>query len=65
MVSNFTALRKRRRQDDFSPGGINVRPDRATIVYDNLIRRFFKDTKPIVLGGIEASLRRIAHYDTG
>ncbi len=63
MVSNFTALRKRRRQDDYSPGGTNVRPDRATIVYTNLIRRYFKNTKPVVLGGIEASLRRIAHYD--
>jgi uncharacterized radical SAM protein YgiQ len=64
MVANYTATKKKRRSDDYTPGGINNRrPDRATIVYSNLIRRFFKQTKPIVLGGIEASLRRIAHYD--
>jgi len=64
MVSNYTALKKRRRDDDLTPGGINDRrPDRALIVYTGLIRRFFKNTVPIVLGGIEASLRRIAHYD--
>jgi len=46
------------------PGGFNTkRPDRAVIVYSNLVRRYFKKTRPIVLGGIEASLRRIAHYD--
>jgi len=64
MVANYTALKKRRRKDDFTPGGENTkRPDRATIVYSNLIRKYFKNTAPIVLGGIEASLRRIAHYD--
>jgi len=64
MVANFTASKKRRRQDDFTPGGINnKRPDRAVIAYSNLIRQYFKNTKPIVIGGIEASLRRIAHYD--
>jgi len=64
MVANYTALKKRRRKDDFTPGGKNTRrPDRASIVYSNLIRKYFKNTKPIVLGGIEASLRRIAHYD--
>ncbi len=64
MVANFTASGKRRRQDDLTPGGDNnKRPDRATIVYANLIRRYFKNTKPLVLGGIEASLRRVAHYD--
>jgi len=64
MVANYTALKKRRRKDDFTPGGKNARrPDRATIVYSNLIRKYFKNTKPIVLGGIEASLRRIVHYD--
>jgi uncharacterized radical SAM protein YgiQ len=64
MVANFTASKKRRRQDDFTPGGVNnKRPDRAVIVYSNLIRQYFKNTKPIVIGGIEASLRRIAHYD--
>lgn len=64
MVANRTAANKKRRKDDYTPGGINDRrPDRAAIVYTNLIRRFFKRTSPIVLGGIEASLRRIAHYD--
>jgi len=64
MIANYTALKKKRRSDDYTPGGINNRrPDRATIVYTNLIKRCFKNTKPIVLGGIEASLRRIAHYD--
>lgn len=64
MVANYTATRKRRRSDDNTPGGINNRrPDRATIVYTNLIRRTYKNTRPIVLGGIEASLRRVAHYD--
>ncbi|MBI9085107.1 MAG: YgiQ family radical SAM protein [Desulfobacterales bacterium] len=64
MVANFTALKKRRKSDDFTPGGLNTRrPDRAVIAYANLIRRFFKNTVPIVLGGIEASLRRISHFD--
>jgi len=64
MIANYTSLKKRRKSDDYTPGGINSRrPDRATIVYTNLIKRYFKNTKPIVLGGIEASLRRIAHYD--
>jgi len=64
MVANYTATGKRRKHDDYTPGGLNVRrPDRAIIVYSNLIRRLFKPTVPIVLGGIEASLRRIPHYD--
>jgi len=64
MVANYTASKKKRKSDDFTPGGINnKRPDRATIIYTNLIKKFFKKTKPIVLGGIEASLRRITHYD--
>jgi len=64
MVANHTASKKKRNSDDFTPGGINNRrPDRAVIVYSNLIRKYFKNTKPIVLGGIEASLRRLAHYD--
>ena len=64
MVANYTALKKYRNNDDFTPGGKNgKRPDRASIVYTNLIRRYYKDTAPIVLGGIEASLRRVAHYD--
>ena len=64
MVANYTASKKRRKRDDYTPGGENTRrPDRAVLVYTNLVRRFFKSTVPIVLGGIEASLRRIAHYD--
>lgn len=64
MVANRTATGRRRKTDDYTPGGLNNRrPDRASIIYSNLIRRFFKDTRPIVLGGIEASLRRTAHYD--
>ncbi|MBQ6337582.1 MAG: YgiQ family radical SAM protein [Kiritimatiellae bacterium] len=64
MVANYTASGKRRRQDDFTPGGINDRrPDRATIVYANLARAAYRPARPIVLGGIEASLRRVAHYD--
>lgn len=64
MVANYTASGKPRRQCDFTPGGENNRrPDRASIVYTGLIRRYFKQTKPIVLGGVEAGLRRIAHYD--
>lgn len=64
MVANYTATLRKRRSDDFTPGGLNDRrPDRAVIVYSNLIRRAFKGTVPIVLGGIEASLRRVTHYD--
>jgi uncharacterized radical SAM protein YgiQ len=64
MVANYTASKRKRKSDDYTPGGQNTRrPDRAVIAYSNLIRRFFKNTRPIVLGGIEASLRRVAHYD--
>ncbi|MDY3060724.1 MAG: YgiQ family radical SAM protein [Fusobacterium sp.] len=65
MVANYTATKKKRRSDDFTPGGENTkRPDRASIAYTNLIKRYFKNSEaPIVLGGIEASLRRITHYD--
>ena len=64
MVANYTASKKRRNNDDFTPNGVNNRrPDRASIVYTGLIRKFYKNTVPIVLGGIEASLRRVAHYD--
>lgn len=65
MVANYTATKKRRQQDDFTPGGVNnKRPDRAILVYSNMIRRFFKGTKKkIVISGIESSLRRITHYD--
>jgi len=64
MVANYTATNKRRRRDDYTPGGENNRrPNRAVIAYTNLIKRNFKNTVPIVLGGVEASLRRVAHYD--
>lgn len=65
MVANYTATKKKRQQDDFTPGGLNnKRPDRAVLVYSNMIRRFFKGTdKKIVISGIESSLRRITHYD--
>lgn len=64
MVANYTASGKRRKSDDFTPGAENTRrPDRAVIAYVNVIRKCFKNTAPIVLGGIEASLRRVPHYD--
>ncbi len=63
MVANYTANKKPRRKDDYSPGGkTGLRPDRAVIVYANRIRETFGDVT-IVIGGIEASLRRFAHYD--
>ncbi len=63
MVNHYTVAKKRRQMDFYSPGGqTGKRPDRATIVYCNLIRKKYKDV-PIVIGGIEASLRRLAHYD--
>lgn len=63
MVANYTPTRKFRKDDDFTPGGVNDRrPDRACIAYTNLIKKHCKGV-PIILGGIEASLRRIAHYD--
>ncbi len=64
MVSNYTATKKFRSDDDYTPGGKNnKRPDRATLKYCNLIRQYYKDTVPIMIGGIEASLRRVTHYD--
>ncbi len=64
MVANYTATKRPKRTDDLTPGGRNDRrPDRGSIVYTNLIKRHFKNHKPIVLGGVEASLRRVAHYD--
>lgn len=63
MVANYTPTRKFRKEDDFTPGGVNDRrPDRAVIAYTNLIKKHIKG-RPIFLAGIEASLRRIAHYD--
>jgi len=64
MVANYTASKKFRNNDDYTAGGVNNRrPDRAVLVYTNLIRQNFKATVPIVIGGIEASLRRVTHYD--
>lgn len=63
MISNYTANKRPRRTDEFSPGEkFGLRPDRAVINYSNRAREAFKDV-PIVLGGIEASLRRLSHYD--
>ena len=63
MVAHYTAAKKRRHDDAYSPGGIGgKRPDRAVIVYCNKIRELYGDV-PIIIGGLEASLRRFAHYD--
>ena len=63
MVAHYTAAKKRRHDDAYSPGGIGgKRPDRAVIVYCNKIRELYGDI-PIIIGGLEASLRRFAHYD--
>jgi uncharacterized radical SAM protein YgiQ len=63
MLAHYTAFRKKRRDDAYTPGGrAGARPNRACIVYTNLIRQAFPGL-PVVLGGIEASLRRITHYD--
>ncbi len=63
MVNHYSVTRHRRKTDSFTPGGImGKRPDYATIVYCNLIRQTYKDV-PILIGGIEASLRRLGHYD--
>ena len=63
MVNHYSVSKKRRRTDAYTPGGVmGKRPDYATVVYSNLIRQTYKNT-PIILGGIEASLRRMAHYD--
>ncbi len=63
MVNHYTVFKKRRHEDAYTPGGVSgKRPDRACMVYCNLIRSVFRDV-PIIAGGIEASLRRLAHYD--
>lgn len=63
MVNHYTAAKKKRHDDLYSPGGKgNSRPDRAVIVYCNRVREAFKNV-PIIIGGVEASLRRFAHYD--
>ena len=63
MVNHYTVSKKHRSRDAYSPGGkMGLRPDLPVIVYSNLIRQVYKDS-PIILGGIEASLRRLGHYD--
>ncbi len=63
MVNHYSVFKRRRKTDDYSPGGqAGKRPDRAVIVYSNRAREAYKDC-PIIIGGIEASLRRLAHYD--
>jgi len=62
-VNHYSVSKKRRSTDAYTPGGVmGKRPDHATAVYGNLIRKTYRDT-PIIIGGIEASLRRMAHYD--
>ena len=63
MVNHYTSSKKRRHNDSYTPGGFyGRRPDYATVVYGNLIRQTYKDS-PVIIGGIEASLRRMGHYD--
>ncbi len=63
MVNHYTVNKKKRSVDSYSPGGkMGLRPDHAVVVYGNLIRKKYKN-KPIIIGGIEASLRRMGHYD--
>ena len=63
MVNHYTVSKKRRHKDAYTPGGAPYkRPDHATVVYSNMIRKKYRNT-PIIIGGIEASLRRMAHYD--
>lgn len=63
MVNHYSVSRKRRKEDSYTPGGVmGKRPDYAVTVYCNLIRSAYKDV-PVIIGGIEASLRRLAHYD--
>jgi len=63
MVNNYSIFKHRRKNDEYSPGGVSgKRPDRALIVYSNRAREVYKDV-PIIIGGLEASLRRMAHYD--
>ena len=63
MVNHYTVAKKRRKTDNYTPGGVmGKRPDRAVIVYSQMVRQAYPDTN-IILGGIEASLRRLSHYD--
>ncbi len=63
MIANYTANKKFRSEDEYSPGGIKgLRPDRATLIYTNRIKQAF-DNMPVIIGGMEAGMRRLAHYD--
>jgi len=63
MVSHYTAARKVRRDDAYTPGNIHgARPNRTTLIYTNRLKESYRDV-PVIIGGIEASLRRFAHYD--
>ena len=63
MVNHYSVFKHHRKTDAYTPGGVTgKRPDYATVVYCNLIRQTYKDV-PIIIGGMEASLRRLAHYD--
>ena len=63
MVNNYSVFKRKRRIDEYAPGGVSGRrPDRAVIVYSNRAREAYKDV-PVIIGGIEASLRRLGHYD--
>ena len=63
MLAHYTAFRKKRHDDAYTPGGLHGRrPNRATIVYSNLVRHAFPGL-PVVIGGVEASMRRVTHYD--
>ncbi|MEE0742180.1 MAG: YgiQ family radical SAM protein [Emergencia sp.] len=63
MVNNYSVFKRKRKRDEYSPGGVSGnRPDRAVIVYANRAKEAYKDV-PVIIGGIEASLRRLGHYD--
>jgi uncharacterized radical SAM protein YgiQ len=63
MVNHYTAARRRRSNDAYTPGGnAGFRPDRATVVYTRILKQLYPDT-PVIIGGIEASMRRLTHYD--
>lgn len=63
MVNHYTASKRRRSTDGYTPGGsAGFRPDYATIVYCNILKKLYPDV-PVLIGGIEASLRRVTHYD--
>lgn len=63
MVNHYTAAKRRRSDDAYTPGGVSgFRPDRATVVYSNILKTIYPDV-PVIIGGIEASMRRLAHYD--